>query len=135
MKIILESRKIKNIIKDYYQDIYSLKSCKVSFETEKIKDCLKEVDLFHNDECHYNVLFKTKVLGKIQDKKGKYHTYYEVLNVESTKEIVRDYLDYDINKIECGFQFYNNEVTGEIDVKFAHMIINTNDKYLRKISK
>lgn len=132
MQIILEKNDVSKLIKKYYKETYDVKSCSVNFETAKIKDRLKEIDLFHSDDCYYNILFKTNIKGKIKDKKGNISTYYETLNVESTKEIVTRELEkrYLVEGIQCRFNFYNNNFTGEIDPVFVHMIVNLNSKEL-----
>ena len=130
MKIYKE---IVALIKKYYQDNYSVKSCKVNIHAENIKDRLKEIDLFHHDTPFYNIIFKTTITGKIQDKEGNFNNYKEVLNEQGTKELVHDALEsrFDLSDIKIAYNFYDNR-DGGISVKVSHMIGKADKKALIK---
>ena len=133
LEIELEYNEILALIKRYYEDNYSVKSCKVDIHAENIIDKLKEIDLFHRDKPFYNIIFRTTVSGKIKDKEGNYNNYKEILNEQGTKQLVRNALQckFDFEDIKIAYNFFDNR-DGGMSVKISHMIGKIDKKALIK---
>ena len=134
MEIVLYEKNIKKLIKDYYKKNYVLKTCKIDFHTENVQDRLKEVDLFYNGELHYNVLFKTVIKGKINDKLGKKNKFIEELDIEATKDLLSTALNerFDAKDLSLGFRYTINDYLGGLDVNFDHACVDVEKKSLEK---
>ena len=133
IQIDFELNEIEDLIKNYYKST-PIKSCEVHIEAKNIKDKLKEIDLFHHDKFFYNLLFKTRITGKIKDEDGHYNQYNEELNEEGTKELVKAALapKYNVSDLKIGYSFYEDTYKGGIGVQVTHMVGNIDKKVLTK---
>ena len=137
MEIILENKEAKKLIKKYYRDNYSIKTCKVKMEAQNIQDRIKEIDLFSHDDFFYNVVLNTTISGKMIDNNGKVNKYVEHLDEEGTKSIICTALEeqYDVNYIKCGYKFVKEVIGGDLEAKLIHFLVDIDKKNIKKYEK
>lgn len=133
MELEFERDEVINLIKKYYYKTYPIKSCHVQLKAENIKDRLKEIDLFHQDDLYYNTIVRTIVTGKMQGKDGELNSFREELNVEGTKELIKTALapKYNIDDLCIHANFVSNSNNG-FDVVVTHVTGSVDKKVLTK---
>lgn len=136
MELILKKEKVERMIKDYYENTYSIKSCKVNIKTNSIIDKMKSIDLFHKDNPYYTVLFQTLITGNIPDSTGDYYKYNEILDMQSVKSIIADSLanEFDVQEVKFGFIFYEDMGPDLLSVKLDNVRVEF-DHYKNKVNK
>lgn len=139
MEIFLKKRRIIYMIKKYYRNNYGVVFCDVDLQAENILDKLKEVDLFRREGMNYNILFRAKVTGFVNDSEGFYSNFEQTLNEKRVKDIIINSLreDYDVTDVKLGYKIVNNTNGPGMQVEFQRARVNIEEKpqYTLKLPK
>ena len=136
MKIQLNKKELKNLIKKYYENTLSAKDCKVRLSASNVLDKIKCVEVFRDkDTVFYSTIFRTIVTGKIETIRGNYNRFIEERDVEGTKDIIRNALaseyNYSAGDVNIEAQYTNNN-NGGYDVNILGANICVDQKILRR---
>lgn len=136
IKIQLNTKELKDLIKKYYENTLCAKDCKVKMSASNILDRIKCVEVFRdNDTVFYSTVYKTIVTGKIETIRGNYNRFIEERDVEGTKEIIRNALaseyNYSTTDVNIEAQYTDNK-NGGFDVNILGANASVDQKILRR---
>ena len=129
MKIQLNKKELKDLIKKYYENTLSAKDCKVRLSASNVLDKIKCVEVFRDkDTVFYSTIFRTIVTGKIETIRGNYNRFIEERDVEGTKDIIRNALaseyNYSAGDVNIEAQYTNNNNGGyDVNILGANICV------------